>query len=309
MSTLLKHEIHPASIQGTPQWLESRKYYIGASEASSILGYNKYTSAYDLWQERLGIKPVKESNYYMKRGSLLETVALNYLEKQENIIIVDNPVLVSNQVGFLRASLDGVSSCGRYIAEVKCPRDEYSETHVHASIGNAPCLMHYTQIQFCLWVARDYYPDLKGAFYVSYIDSDVSKSIICEVLYDEKFCLRMVEECKAFWNHLQNKTPPKMNESEYQNIEVAQNKDQWHSLISRYKEVIEKKKFLEEEEKGIRSELELLSANQNVKGFGFSLSYSERKGAIDYKKIRELKGVDLDVYRKDPSIVSTIRIS
>lgn len=46
----------------------------------------------------------------------------------------------------------------------------------------------------------------------------------------------------------------------------------------------------------------------NVKGCGVSIIHSTRAGAVDYKLIPELKGIDLDQYRKAPTTTVTVRI-
>ena len=58
----------------------------------------------------------------------------------------------------------------------------------------------------------------------------------------------------------------------------------------------------------LKDKLLKLSAGRNVKGFGVSVCFFDKKGAVDYKKIPELRNIDLDKYRKDPSVVSAVRI-
>lgn len=309
MSTQLAENINPELIQGSTEWLATRNKYLGGSEIATIMGYNKYKTPYQLWQQKLGLALPDETTYAMERGRDLEPKALAYVEKTQDIKVVAQPVLVHPEYDFIRVSLDGITQCEQYIVEVKSPMSEDSETHVHASIGGACPLVHYCQVQIALEVARHYYPDLKGAFYGSYIDQNPDKSVVCEVLYDEKFVQRLITKACQFWDCIQSKTPPAMNEDEYENIELAENKSLWHTLTAQYLEYNKLKKEATAAEDKIKKELLKLSAGRNCKGYGIMVYHSERKGTIDYTKIPELRDVDLEKYRKDSTVVSTIKVS
>lgn len=51
-----------------------------------------------------------------------------------------------------------------------------------------------------------------------------------------------------------------------------------------------------------------LTEGLNVKGCGVSIMHSKRAGAVDYKAVPELKGVDLDKYRKKETAIVTVKI-
>lgn len=56
----------------------------------------------------------------------------------------------------------------------------------------------------------------------------------------------------------------------------------------------------------VRNEL-LAITTQNTKGCGVTIYCAEKKGAVDYKKVPELKGVDLEPYRKQSTKVWTVK--
>ena len=58
----------------------------------------------------------------------------------------------------------------------------------------------------------------------------------------------------------------------------------------------------EEQEERWRNQLIFLSGGSNSKGGGISLCQVSRKGAVDYAKVPELRGVNLEPYRKASSI-------
>jgi len=51
-----------------------------------------------------------------------------------------------------------------------------------------------------------------------------------------------------------------------------------------------------------------LTEGLNVKGCGVSVIHSTRAGAVDYKLVPELKGIDLDQYRKAPTATVTVKV-
>lgn len=58
---------------------------------------------------------------------------------------------------------------------------------------------------------------------------------------------------------------------------------------------------LREKEKACKEQLIALSDGVSCKGNGVKITKYFRQGTIDYKSIPELKDVDLDKYKKDPS--------
>ena len=63
-------------IAGTPEWYAARDKGIGASEAATVLGLNRYQSAYRLWAEKrkLVSPPDLSDNKDVQRGNYLESV-------------------------------------------------------------------------------------------------------------------------------------------------------------------------------------------------------------------------------------------
>jgi hypothetical protein len=99
--------------------------------------------------------------------------------------------------------------------------------------------------------------------------------------------------------HLNKGVPPEYSEMDY----IERNDDLWekHALV--WKSLMEQIKELEQKEEQVRKELISLSGKSNTRGAGISLCQVERKGNVDYSKIPQLKGLDLEIYRK-PSCTS-----
>lgn len=81
--------ISPASRQ---EWLELRKRDVTASQASALLGHHPYSSAYQMWADKTGRASEQEENAVMKRGRLLEPVAIELLREERPDWAVDYPL-------------------------------------------------------------------------------------------------------------------------------------------------------------------------------------------------------------------------
>ena len=74
----------------------------------------------------------------------------------------------------------------------------------------------------------------------------------------------------------------------------------WLEASSRWLKLRSEIAHLEEEERKMRDQLISMSNNASAIGGGVRLVRTTRKGAVQYAQIPELKGLDLDQYRKDP---------
>ena len=57
-----------------------------------------------------------------------------------------------------------------------------------------------------------------------------------------------------------------------------------------------------------RAKIAELMESDREKGCGISVVKTERKGSVEYAKIPELKGIDLEPYRKKSSVVTTVNL-
>ena len=66
--------------------------------------------------------------------------------------------------------------------------------------------------------------------------------------------------------------------------------------------------MLQEEEELLKRELISLSEEKNCVGGGIKVTHHVRRGSIEYTKIPEIQGLDLERYRKEPSRNSSISV-
>jgi putative phage-type endonuclease len=89
------------------QWLEERRKRIGGSDASAIIGMNKYSSAYTVWADKLGKIPPKEDNEAMRLGrDLEEYVAKRFTEETGKRVRRENNILINPDLPFAHANVD-----------------------------------------------------------------------------------------------------------------------------------------------------------------------------------------------------------
>lgn len=81
-----KNEYLPS--QGSKEWLDSRKYFIGGSEVSVLLGKNKYKKVNKLILERLGISPFV-GNMACNWGTMFEELIRNIVNNKFKCKIVE----------------------------------------------------------------------------------------------------------------------------------------------------------------------------------------------------------------------------
>ncbi len=266
-------------IQGTDEWLHYRTSRITATDACVIMGVSKWKTKLELYNEKINENTNVFMNDRMKRGTDLEPMARELFCIQNGIEV--SPRVITKE--WAMASLDGMSECGNYIVEIKCPGEK---DHAIALSGKVPD-HYYPQIQHQLYVTG-----LDWAFYYSFDGTD---GVTLVVQRDDDYIEKMVAEELKFYECLESRIVPEPSDSDY----VNRNDDLWNVYASQWISVLERMKDLEREQENIRNELIFLTAEHNTKGCGISVQKVERKGNVDYSKIPELSGVDLDKYRKE----------
>jgi putative phage-type endonuclease len=175
--------------QGTPEWLNWRFEGIGASDAPAIMGENPWKSRSRLMKEKFERKKVK-LNAAMIRGTELEPVARESYEKRFGIA-VPPACLQSNLHSWMRASVDGITSCGTKVIEIKCGEGAYW----NSSTSGAVPTYYMGQLQHILAVTG-----LESIDYWCFVPK--KPEIHIQVERDESYIARLIEMEKLFWHEL-----------------------------------------------------------------------------------------------------------
>lgn len=170
--------------QGTEEWLEWRHSGIGASEASTVMGDNRFQSPSELLYQKknkINTKP----NEKMRLGTSLEPEARDsYIE--ETGMLVEPLCLQSKEYSWLIASMDGITDDCSHIVEIKCGKSAYWQ----ANKGKVPSY-YYGQLQHQLMITGldsidywCYWPGYEG--------------ILQAVTRDEPYIRRLLQAEKEF---------------------------------------------------------------------------------------------------------------
>lgn len=272
-----------ALIQQSEEWLEMRRTRLGASDAPIVMEVSPWSTPYQLWQQKLNLVPAKPKNKAMLHGIKKE-------DEARTLFIIETGIPVKDEVVFHRhnswmmASLDGISADRKTIVEIKCAGET---DHNTASLGQVP-EKYYPQLQHQLEVC-----DLDMAYYFSYRAPD--DTVLLKVYRDEKYIKRMIQLEEEFWECVTSFVAPKMSEKDYQIMD----NDIWMQTAEEWRNVSRDLTQLEKREKELRESLLSQCAKKSAIGGGLRVSQVFRKGNIEYSKIPQLEGVDLDKYRKE----------
>lgn len=175
--------------QGTPEWLAWRHGGIGASEASTIMGENRFANPSMLLREKCG--PVilgTPQNAAMALGTRLEPEARERYIAETGIDV--SPVCVqSARYDWLRASLDGLSMNHDVVVEIKCGASAYRRVSEYRTVPD----YYYGQVQHILAVTGlesldfwCYWPD--------------NPTVLLRVQRNNSYIERLLRKEQAFWD-------------------------------------------------------------------------------------------------------------
>ena len=95
------------------EWIQERKKGLGASDAGTIIGVNKWKSNVELWQEKIGLREPEDISYkpYVQYGHDAEPHlrALFALDHPELRVTYESPykMIFSDELPFIFATPDG----------------------------------------------------------------------------------------------------------------------------------------------------------------------------------------------------------
>ncbi len=277
MSAALHLELLPIE-QGCPEWHALRKTKITATDSCVIMGASHWKTRVQLYNEKLSNEEPTPPNERMKRGTDLEPIARDLFNVKTGWKM--KPAVVVKD--WLMASLDGLDESVGAIVEIKCPGEKDHATAVRGKVPDH----YYPQLQHQMYVAG-----VQVAYYFSFDGMD---GVTVTVQRDDEYIDKMLEEERKFYDCLINRTPPEPIEGDY----IERDDDLWEGIAKRWKFITSQIKVFEDLQEDLKKQLVFLSGESNTKGAGISLCQIQRKGNVDYAKIPQLKGIDLEPFRK-----------
>lgn len=187
------------------EWLELRRHSIGGSDASSVLGYNKWHSAYSLWAEKAGLIEAENiDNEAVRQGHDLEDyVARRFTEATGKNVRNDNFMYLHDDYDFMSANLDR-----RIVGENAGLECKTTSAFAKSDFENGEIpLYYYCQCMHYMAVMgfdRMYLAVivLGRGFYHFEIDRD------------ENEISALIKAEKEFWKHVSEKRPVEIDSSD-----------------------------------------------------------------------------------------------
>ena len=187
-------------------WLGYRKQGIGGSDASVVCGINKYKSPVELWMEKTDQIPHQEAGEAAYWGTQLEALVRTEFTKRTGIEVKQiRQLLQSEEYPFMLANLDGVCEhpdLGPLIFEAKTA-SAYKAAEWEDAIPDE----YQLQVQHYMAVTG-----YQGAYVAVLIGGNSFKWKFIE--RDEELISMLIEMESAFWNHVQDCTPPPLDGSD-----------------------------------------------------------------------------------------------
>jgi putative phage-type endonuclease len=267
-------------VQGTPEWHTHRANFRNASESAAVMGLNPWQTPYGLWLVRTGRMTVSVTAP-MAHGTQLEPAARAAYEEQTGSVM--QPLVLSE--GDYSASLDGITLDGDLIMEIKCPyKGQASALWQAVSVGEVP--EHYRiQVQHQMMVS--------GAAQAHLWVFDGATGLLVEIARDEG-CM---EAIRAAWDgfqaYLDTDTPPPLTDRDT----VERSDPAWTLAAGLYVEAKRKAEETAEALDRARERLVALASHASESGRGVTVTRFFKQGNVEYRKIPQLKTVQLDDYR------------
>lgn len=267
-------------VQGSTAWLNYRLTMRNASESAAVLGISPWITPYQLWLIKTG-RLLQEANIAMQRGTELEPAArAAYETKTGNVM---QPLVL--QDGEYSASLDGMTLDGQLIVEIKCPmRGVQSALWQDVKAGVVP--PHYQmQIQHQLMVS--------GAEAAHLWVFNGSDGILHPIERDEASMEAIRSAWDGFQHNLETDTPPPLTDGDTNMRDDAAWSDTATAFLAAKRDAEAADAKLDE----IRAQLIVLCQHPREQGAGVTVTRYWKAGSVDYKRVPEIQGIDLDLYR------------
>jgi len=230
--------------QGSNEWLEERKKFIGGSDVPVIMGNYKYRTLTDLYLEKTGGATVKEEKFVFTLGHQKEKEARAIL--QDSLGFPLPPMVVKKaDLPYCQVSLDGFNQEKGMLVEIKyVGRDKFLDMKNNNFVDE----YYYPQLQYQMLATG-----IKTMFLVGVTANKLKSEhepnpkysgvAVVEVEFDVEYAKEIIDKCNKFYKSVQDKVPPK----EFKEAESLPLKTCMQSYISVFNKVQELTEMLSDE--------------------------------------------------------------
>ena len=280
-------------IQGSPEWHAHRSHHRNASETPAVLGFSPWMTAYQFWQLKTGRVSAQAPTAAMAHGTAMEPLArLAYEELTGDIM--EPLVMVDGQYS---ASLDGITLGGKLMLEIKCPKSKESKMLLEAKAGRIQESVFW-QIQTQLMVS--------GAEQAHLYVYDGTDGILLEQRRDVAAWETLRAGWDAFAACIKEDQPPALTDRDT----LIRTDAKWQAAAIEYARLKAEADTVDEKLDAAKARLTALAVHNSESGAGVTVTRYWKNGSVDYKKVPQLAGVDLDLYRgqgREEVRVTTVR--
>lgn len=267
-------------VQGSPEWHAHRAQYRNASESAAVMGASPWLTPYQFWQIRTG-RVEQAVTAPMRHGTEMEPRARAAYEAKTGLVM--QPLVLAD--GDYSASLDGITLEGDLLLEVKCPYKGQSSTLWQGVVAGDVPDYYAIQIQHQLMVS--------GAAMAHLWVFDGTEGLLLEVARDEAIMASIRAAWDGFQKYLDNDTPPQLSDRDT----ATRDDPEWKLAALGY---LNAKRMAEEATatlEAARERLVGLTSHPSESGAGVTVTRFWKQGNVDYKRVPQLAGVNLDGYR------------
>src|SRR5690554_147459 len=290
--------------QKSKEWFKARVGKLTGSNVGAALGLNPWKTPEDLIRQMVreyhGAEPEFTGNVATEYGNLHEPLAvMEYLGKTGNHVeecgFFVCPAQYPQPGGgilsdWLGASPDGLIDDDGLI-EVKCPfglRNKKGSDLVFKTAEDQP--HYYAQMQVEMACTDRRWCD----FYQWAKHGDAIERVKWDQEWWDKHLPAMIQFYNWYLSELDNPEHLEDKQKEINTLKAKKLIDEWDNLNATIDDA-------EARKKEVLAELVRISGERDALMHGRKLTKVERKGNVNYKKIPELEGVDLERYRGKPS--------
>jgi len=267
--------------QGSKEWLEWRRGKRMASETSSIMGINPYSSAGQVRKDKQGLGGAFVTEA-MQRGHDEEPKAREAYEEATGILY--QPAVFED--GEYGASVDGITMEGDQLLEIKSPTKGRDSPRWQEVADGAISEYDYAQVQHQMMVT--------GAADCVFLVWSGEEYVSTVVPRNPEFFDKIREAWDEFWPTVESRDD-----------------EEWVESARAYREAKEIAEKAAAELEKAKAKLIELTPGKFSGGEGVNVSKIERKGSIDWKAVQknELPDVDVEQYRKSASSFYKVEIA
>ena len=277
-------------VQGSPEWIAARFDHITASNTPCLYGVSPYKTALEYATELLTRKAKDEGNkeYIFQKGHAVEAGARQWA--QANGLDITQAVVRSLEIPYFMASLDGIDERKGIVFEAKFMGKDAVNELKSGRIKEH----HRIQVQAQLLATG-----FDKAVYFG-MDPDGEAAVI-EIARDLDYTVQIAGLMDKFWRDLKEGKLPEPSDKD-----VLQVNDPQLSMLAE----LDAKLALVKKEYDALEEIILARYAEagRVQGCGVAITKYWAKGNVDYAKVPQLKGVDLDRFRKAGALRTRVTI-